>query len=93
MELFGFLLIVWSASIIPFLMLLGIDLVRIWMQRQRYEKDGSTCLEQQRNMTERPPFITGVMPWLRRSSVSIWRNRRRASGTVRDAQTMEPPAY
>ena len=37
MELFGFLLIVWSASIIPFLMLLGIDLVRIWMQCQRYD--------------------------------------------------------
>jgi len=93
MELFWFLLIIWSATTIPFLMLLGISLVRIWIQGQRDEMDGSSHLERQDHLTGRSPFITGIMPWLPRSLVTIWRSRWRASRTVGDAKAAGPPVY
>ena len=93
MEMFGFLLIIWSATVIPFLILLGINLVRVWIQGRGDEMNGSSHLGRQRHMTDRPSFITGVVPWLRRSSVSIWRSRWRASKIMGNAQAAGPPAY
>jgi hypothetical protein len=44
MEFFKLLFFIWGITIIPFLVLLGINLVRIWMQGHRHEMGGSLRL-------------------------------------------------
>jgi hypothetical protein len=45
MELFMLLLIIWSATIAPFLILLGINLVCIWMKGWRVQRSSHFLLK------------------------------------------------